>query len=848
MQSIINDDVHHVKKGWLMKCAKDSGKNWRKRYFILTHNTLNYYLSDKDLRKPKGNVLIVGDGQVRNENAIATKSGKENNKKFFGFRFTTPFESILFLSATEKDRALWVKSIQYAIDHAHLSLRGYMLKRTSAMSMLDPTVRKFWVLHKDILSYHKDHENTKIDEWSYLITDDVEIEPDDHKWKLKLNTGKGERIITIQFEERTKGEYPLWRDALLDIRNRHEREEAAYHKRVEAAIEASVHKSSNLKVKTQSGVAKEASVAISKTEVVLQETSEDGESHATFFPLSQTSTIRAVPVDEGGSESGLTFQITTASETIQLTATTEEEVQQWTEAIQQVCPEQPQAASGEDILRRACIKKLADSVYETTIVEKKALGIVFQPVNDWAVVKQYAGYDSTVTGVTPGSSLMAVNGNTVTLAAFHDATNLLSTGFQAPEPLVLQFRRAPYKQGNLSKKSATKRGGAARAAQWTDRAFLLDCGTLVIYPTENEAGAEPIRVPLKGAEVQLCQFSEYLKEYAFRVNVGSVSMILQAGSAEEALDWAASIHTAAAIASGGGFIINEEIENAGKQEAFNNTLYDMPAEMSEEAQACVIAIGQAIENCDSASLEPALQSAYANPELLEGAMAFLEVAGARLNEIYERDHYEANDFAAYNMLCRPDEQQQEIIDEQSFLTSAMDLMGGEQGDSDDDDSDRPRSSRPKQAQSSDYRGSISATLAMEMEEFDEESQYEDSMAELAHLKELEKLAEPDPEEVGVCANEEDLVNIFGFYKKKDESGGDDFVSVMNFCTIWRMVTGEKGNLMREMQVFNKFDLDKNGVLEVDDFVTGFLNHSVENHTNKLLIKLHSLVEGGSHML
>ena len=60
-----------------------------------------------------------------------------------------------------------------------------------------------------------------------------------------------------------------------------------------------------------------------------------------------------------------------------------------------------------------------------------------------------------------------------------------------------------------------------------------------------------------------------------------------------------------------------------------------------------------------------------------------------------------------------------------------------------------------------------------------------------------------------------------------------------------MVTGEKGNLMKEMQVFNKFDKAHNGLLEVDDFVTGFLNHSVENHTNKLLIKLHMLVEGGS---
>ena len=129
------------------------------RYFILTNNTLNYYLSDKDIRKPKGNVLIVSDGKVRAENAIATKNAGKDGKKFFGFRLTTPFESILFLAVTEADRALWVRAIQDAIDRAHQSLRGYMLKRLRQMG-IDRTIRKFWVLHKNTITYHeKPREN-----------------------------------------------------------------------------------------------------------------------------------------------------------------------------------------------------------------------------------------------------------------------------------------------------------------------------------------------------------------------------------------------------------------------------------------------------------------------------------------------------------------------------------------------------------------------------------------------------------------------------------------------------------------------------------------------------------------
>ena len=176
-------------------------------------------------------------------------------------------------------------------------------------------------------------------------------------------------------------------------------------------------------------------------------------------------------------------------------------------------------------------------------------------------------------------------------------------------------------------------------------------------------------------------------------------------------------------------------------------------------------------------------------------------------------------------------------------------MEGVDGDSDDEAVSEAVSSGKLTSSKSMRRLSVGNTLLSSRLSTveDEEQQYEESMAEIEHLKELEALAEPDPEEVGVCADEEDLGTIFNFYKKQNDEGGEDFINVMNFCTIWRMVTGEKGNLMREMQVFNHFDLQKDGYLEKDNFIMGFLNHSVDNTTNKLLIKLHAVVEGGSVM-
>ena len=133
-------NLSDVKKGWLMKCSKASGKNWRKRYFVLTGNTMNYYVSNKKLDVPKGNVLIVGDGVVKVEDGIQTK-GAKTDRQYYGFRFTTPFESILFLSISADDRASWMRALEAAVELSKRYLRGYMLKRTPAL--VNGSVRKF---------------------------------------------------------------------------------------------------------------------------------------------------------------------------------------------------------------------------------------------------------------------------------------------------------------------------------------------------------------------------------------------------------------------------------------------------------------------------------------------------------------------------------------------------------------------------------------------------------------------------------------------------------------------------------------------------------------------------------
>ena len=167
------------------------------------------------------------------------------------------------------------------------------------------------------------------------------------------------------------------------------------------------------------------------------------------------------------------------------------------------------------------------------------------------------------------------------------------------------------------------------------------------------------------------------------------------------------------------------------------------------------------------------------------------------------------------------------------------------GDSDDEGDMSP------EAQA--YRQSIqlNATRASTMGGFEDGGGFgeEDDEAESRHMKQLEALAAPDPEEEGEVATADDLAKMFEFYSRTTDEQEDAYINVMGFCQIWRMVDGgKKGNLHAQMKIFNKFDHSNNGFLEVQEFIDGFQMDAAETGQNRRLIKLRRFVEGRNVML
>ena len=840
-------NVQDVKKGWLMKCAKASGKNWRKRYFVLTGNTMNYYISNKKMDTPKGNVLIVGDGMVKVEDSIQTK-GSKTDRQYYGFRFTTPFESILFLSISADDRSSWMRALEAAVELSKRYLRGYMLKRTPAL--VNGSVRKFFVLHNEVLTHHKDHESTKEVEFELHIDKNVDIITDDDKWKIKLEEN-GKRLITMQFEQRVACDYPIWKDAIMGMKEKVKLMEKKALEKTTEALDDAVQKG-DLRVRRtdlahDSTLWEEKLVAFTDSDLIITPMKEGAV--GTFFPLTANSNIIRTPKEETGQD--FSFQVSTAEHILHFAANSDEEVQKWIDAIHTLIP--APTIDQNDILLRAAITKLkGDEFYDVEIIDKKALGVVFKPVDNWAMVKDFDGYDPSVTGIFPGSVLVAVNDDDVMFQDFSTTTGLIQRAFQEQDnPMKLTFRKAPSKEGYLNKRSAGRKG---QPATWHQRYFSLKDGIFSIAPTGHDGNTDPIEIPLKDATVSLVPYSEYMVDNCFRIQVGLISLVLQGEDLADCIDWAATLTHAIAIANGGAHILEYEKVRSELEHNLTEAMNIAPHEHLEDDEVAplVQALFEAVAAEDAGLLQEALDNAYSNKKIVDSGHLdeFLQAGAAVFDKLMEDAAYEEEDFKALQSLVAPDEEQMAVIQEAKMMDEAMDDFGGEGGDS-DEERDSLSPSRPAPARDTIVHAmresEIFGSSTEQMVYAEDEGEQMDE-AELRQIKALTELAGPNPEEEGEPATEEDLARVFDFFCKEDESTGDKFISVMSFCTIYRMVSKEKGNLMAQMKIYNEFDSSKKGSLNEHDFVYGWLSNAAQINSNNMLVKLKFLVDGDTMMI
>jgi hypothetical protein len=101
-------------------------------------------------------------------------------------------------------------------------------------------------------------------------------------------------------------------------------------------------------------------------------------------------------------------------------------------------------------------------------------------------------------------------------------------------------------------------------------------------------------------------------------------------------------------------------------------------------------------------------------------------------------------------------------------------------------------------------------------------------------------ANPDPS----LATETDIKKLFQSYCKAvdgmDAQRGE-FLNPMQFSSILRLVTEEKSNLFKEMQMFKRFDVDNNASVNEEEFVQGWFDLSRAERHGDYLFNIKKLV-------
>lgn len=187
----------------MTKRARDSGRNWRKRYFVLNDNTFTYYANEHSLSSPKGDLLLVDDTKIVDE--------KPMDGYKFVFKVVTPFETIVMAAENEEERNSWKIALMKALELVQHSLRGYMI--TKGSSLLERTVRKFFVFHEQTLYVHKDHESTTSCIAFYKLTPKATCVLNEKQQEIVVTDDKNQSINMV-FEQRNIHEIMIWYEAM----------------------------------------------------------------------------------------------------------------------------------------------------------------------------------------------------------------------------------------------------------------------------------------------------------------------------------------------------------------------------------------------------------------------------------------------------------------------------------------------------------------------------------------------------------------------------------------------------------------------------------------------------------
>jgi hypothetical protein len=192
---------------------------------VLQPNHIAYYESDKPNHKIRGELRVTAESTV--------DADVHDKKTGYHFVFSNQWESITLASSSEADRSQWILTIKSVIQHAGDSLVAYAIllypvpptgtSSKGASKTDSPGIRKYFILSKNLLTYHPDAQKTSEVEGLVNLNPQTELEEvnDDQKIITLVDSDAKRTKVRMQFKamdnayETTSVQYQRWRTAIL---------------------------------------------------------------------------------------------------------------------------------------------------------------------------------------------------------------------------------------------------------------------------------------------------------------------------------------------------------------------------------------------------------------------------------------------------------------------------------------------------------------------------------------------------------------------------------------------------------------------------------------------------------
>lgn len=538
-----------TKSGYMTKSAKSakgSGRNWKKRYFVLSGHNITYFVDHKSKSEAKGSLLLTPETEIRSTADPAYE---------YVFEISSEYETLRIAAKDHVEMESWMSALQSTIAEIRVkTTRAYMELQEKTMMGSTKWTKKFFMLHSNSISFHQSHMHTFKALGVFKIHERMMVEEADGTLVLTNHeTGTPQRVCVMRpwtdeknATARAAAQQPILEDWLAAINEVIETLKAT--ETVISGESETTIMDGYLKTKPATGGNNKKWVnrfyALTETALYMAEDHEEAAAIA-VYPLNPTCSVFETNLRQHA------FELVTTQQALHVQADSAMKMEIWIRELRKVIS-QSKSSSRDPLLTGAMDKELER--YQVHFEEKKPLGIVLERSREWALVKLS---NADASEVTEGSALSSINGRSVMLDDYSSSIKRL-TGWKPP--LTLEFIKGPECEGTLAKLSRGRRG---TVKNWTQRYFVVKHGKLTYYKILGQ-GTQELKLELKGcvqlmgSAISLVPYEEEKQYFCFRLISGVATLIMQAETVEEMLHWATTLYHAIAIANGGGYLIDVE--------------------------------------------------------------------------------------------------------------------------------------------------------------------------------------------------------------------------------------------------------------------------------------------------